>query len=236
MKPLDLSEKGRSKDGEVISMDRRLFMQLLAFGDCLDPQPVIDALAEAQIEAVVYLDINDPRGIGLLTFSESADFFVTTLREVLTKASFTSLTPKPEYTMLGRSYSIGYENDLLDTLIERPRRRALDPKLPWVVWYPLQRGKHFELLPDQDKSKILMEHGGIGMQFGKGGYGHDIRLACHGLDKNDNDFVIAVLSGDLFPLSAIIQTMRKTQQTAKHLATLGPFFVGKAIWQGDFRS
>jgi hypothetical protein len=27
--------------------------------------------------------------------------------------------------------------------------------------------------------------------------------------------------------------MRKTKQTSLHLESLGPFFVGKAIWQGD---
>ena len=76
-----------------------------------------------------------------------------------------------------------------------------------------------------------MEHGGIGMSFGKANLAHDIRLACHGLDKNDNDFVIGVLGQKLHPLSAVIQTMRKTKQTSQYLESLGPFFIGKAIWQ-----
>ena len=42
---------------------------------------------------------------------------------------------------------------------------------------------------------MLMEHGGIGRAFGKGDLAHDVRLACHGLDPNDNDFV-AGLVGD----------------------------------------
>jgi chlorite dismutase len=63
--------------------------------------------------------------------------------------------------------------------------------------------------------------------------GRDIRLASHGLDKNDNDFVIGVLGKDLFPLSALIQAMRKTKQTSQYLESLGPFFVGKAIWQSE---
>lgn len=69
------------------------------------------------------------------------------------------------------------------------------------------------------------------MAFGAAGYGHDIRLACHGLDKHDNDFVIGLIGKDLYPLSAIVQTMRKTQQTSLYLQRLGPFFVGKAVWQ-----
>ena len=38
-----------------------------------------------------------------------------------------------------------------------------------------------------------MEHGGIGMAFGRAGLGYDIRLACHGLDRDDNDFVVGLL-------------------------------------------
>ena len=34
-----------------------------------------------------------------------------------------------------------------------------------------------------------------------------------------------------FPLSAIVQTMRKTQQTSLYLERLGPFFIGRALWQ-----
>jgi chlorite dismutase len=71
------------------------------------------------------------------------------------------------------------------------------------------------------------------MEFGRAGYATDIRLACHGLDKNDNDFVIALLGRELYPLSACVQAMRKTKQTAHYLESLGPFFIGKAIWQSQ---
>ena len=67
--------------------------------------------------------------------------------------------------------------------------------------------------------------------FGAGDYAHDVRLACHGLDRDDNDFVIGLIGKDLFPLSAVVQAMRKTQQTALYLDRLGPFFVGRAIHQ-----
>ena len=49
---------------------------------------------------------------------------------------------------------------------------------------------------------ILAEHGAIGMSYGAGDYAHDIRLACHGLDKSDNDFVVGLIGKDLYPLSA----------------------------------
>ncbi len=228
---LDLSEKGKGPDGQPISLDRRLFMQFLAYGHCRDSGPLVEALAQANVEGVLYEDINDPQGVGLLTFNEDPDYFVTHGRKLLNQPPFSDLTPKPEYTMLGRTYAIGYESDLEVTLLKRPRQKVLDPEWPWAVWYPLRRVKSFETLPEQEQRGVLMEHGGIGFTFGRAGYARDIRLACHGLDKNDNDFVVAVLGRELYPISAVIQAMRKTKQTSQYLESLGPFFVGKAIWQ-----
>jgi chlorite dismutase len=133
--------------------------------------------------------------------------------------------------MLGRTYALGYEQDLVETLLERPRRRVLDPALRWAVWYPLRRAGSFERLSRSEQNAILMEHGGIGMAFGRAGLGYDIRLACHGLDREDNDFVVGLLGPELHPLSVIVQRMRKTKQTSLHLERLGPFFVGRVAWQ-----
>ena len=185
--------------------------------------------------ATLYLDLNDPRGVGLLTYSEEPSFFVDSLRSFLLKSPFLELTPKPEYTMLGRTYSIGYEADLDETLVDRPRRRITDPEIPWAVWYPLRRAGTFEQLSGEEQRKALMEHGGIGRAYGRAGLGTDIRLACHGLTKDDNDFVIALLGGELMPLSSIVQRMRKTAQTSQHMEKMGPFFVGKAIWQNEVK-
>ena len=69
------------------------------------------------------------------------------------------------------------------------------------------------------------------MSYGAGDYAHDIRLACHGLDKEDNDFVVGLIGKELYPLSRIVQDMRRTQQTALYLERLGPFFVGRAVYQ-----
>jgi len=228
---LDLSEKGRRKDGTVITLDRRLFMQFFAFGNCRDTTSLIQALEDTKIDGALYLDINDPSGVGLISMEEDPDLFVTRTRTFLNQAAFQELVPKPEYTMLGRTYSFGYEPDLEETLIKEPRRRVLDPKLAWAVWYPLQRGKGFETLSEEIQRAVLGEHGKIGFKFGKAGYAKDIRLACHGLDKNDNDFIIGLLGKELYPLSCVVQSMRKTKQTAMYLDSLGPFFIGKAIWQ-----
>lgn len=229
---IDILEHGRNASGEAITLDRRLFMQFMAFGNCPASAEVAAALAAAQVRGVLYEDINDPQGIGLLTFSETPDYFIGDMRRLLNQPPFSQLTPKPEHTMLGRSYALGYEPDLVEALITRPTRRVLDPALPWVVWYPLRRAGSFEQLSAQEQNVILMEHGGIGRSFGRAGLGHDIRLACHGLDKNDNDFVVGLLGPELYPLSMIVQRMRKTKQTSLHLERLGPFFVGKVVWQG----
>ena len=228
---LDLSEKGKRPDGQPISLNRRLFMQFLAYGHSRDTTTLIKALEEAGIEGVLYADINDPRGVGVLSFSENPDHFVTEFRQFLNQSPFGDLTPKPEFTMLGRTYALGYEPDLEETLIRRPRRKVLDPTWAWAIWYPLRRVKSFETLPEREQQLVLREHGGIGFTFGKAGYATDIRLACHGLDKNDNDFMVAVLAHELYPASAVIQAMRKTKQTSQYLESLGPFFIGKVIWQ-----
>jgi len=108
---------------------------------------------------------------------------------------------------------------------------VLNPAWNWAVWYPLRRNGKFAQLPADEQRVILAEHGTIGMSFGAGDYAHDIRLACHGLDKADNDFVVGLIGKELFPLSAVVQTMRRTQQTSLYLDRLGPFFVGRVIRQ-----
>jgi len=229
--PPDLSEKGGSRDGKPQKSDRRLFMQFLAFGGCADTAPLADSLARAKISGALYEDMNDPRGIGLLTLNEDPDFFLDRVRPVLNEPGFSELSQKPDYTLLGRTYAIGYEPDLTEVLIDRPRRTVLNPLWKWAVWYPLRRSGKFSQLPEQDQRVILAEHGAIGMSFGAADYAHDIRLACHGLDRDDNDFVVGLIGKDLHPLSAIVQAMRKTQQTSLYLERLGPFFVGRVAWQ-----
>jgi len=229
--PPDISEKGGTKDGQPQRSDRRLFMQFLAFGGCLEASPLADTLAQAKVPGVLYEDVNDPRGIGVLTVSEDPDFFLDRVRPLLNEPRFSMLVQKPEYTMLGRTYAIGYEPDLNEVLLQRPRRTILNPLWKWGVWYPLRRSGKFAQLTDQEQRVILAEHGTIGMSFGVADYAHDIRLACHGLDKDDNDFIVGLIGKDLYPLSAVVQAMRKTQQTSLYLERLGPFFVGRALWQ-----
>jgi chlorite dismutase len=227
----DISEKGGLKGGQPQRSDERLFMQLMVFGECADSRAVGDHLADAGLEGVVYEDLNDPRGVAVLTLSTDPNVFLDRVRPLLRAGPFDGLTLKPDFTMFGRTYSLGYEPDLRDTLIARPRRTVLNPAWRWAVWYPLRRNGGFEQLPAEQQRMILAEHGAVGMTFGAADYVHDVRLACHGLDRDDNDFVIGLLGKELFPLSAVVQAMRKTQQTSLYLDRLGPFFVGRAVWQ-----
>ena len=231
---LEIRELGVAVNGVRQVSDRRLYCQFLAFGNCYQRNLLVEALRKSSLEVVLYEDLNDARGVGLLVLSEDPNFFVGSLRQFLLKEPFISLVPKPELTMFGRTYSLGRETDLEEWLLRRPRRNALNPQWPWAVWYPLRRKQEFALLTQEEQGKILMEHAMIGMAYGEAGYAHDIRLACFGLDKNDNEFVIGLVGPDLYPLSKIVQDMRKTEQTAKYIQSLGPFFVGKVCWQSPF--
>ena len=224
---IDVQERGA--DGQTC--DRRLFMQLQAFGGCLDAKPLLRVLESSRIEAVLYQDVNDARGVGVLAISEDPVFFVTVLREVLNADPFAGLVRKPELTMLGRTYASGFETNLEDWLLQRPRRAALNAAWPWGIWYPLRRTGTFSGLSPQEQGAVIREHSVLGRAYGDADLAHDIRLACHGLDVNDNDFVIGLVGRHLHPLSHLVQAMRKTVQTSQYIQTLGPFFVGHALWQ-----
>ena len=229
IEPPDLSERGGLRDGVPQRSDTRLFMQLLAFGGCTDARAAARELQTLEIRTIVYEDLNDPTGIAILALASDPNDLIDLLRPLLVHGRFAGFAPKPEYTMLGRTYSLGYEPDLEETLINRPARTVLNPEWPWAVWYPLRRSGAFAQLPPERQRNILAEHGAIGMAFGAGDLAHDVRLACHGLDRSDNDFVIGLIGRELFPLSAVVQSMRKTQQTSLYLDRLGPFFVGRKV-------
>ena len=224
---VDVREKGANQQVS----DRRLFVQLQVWTGCGDSKPLVAAVERSRIEGVLYHDVNDPTGVGLLALHENPAFFATGLREALHGEPFAALRHRPELTMLGRTYASGFEPDLEDWLLARPRRTVLDPACPWGIWYPLRRSGAFARLSPQEQGAILKEHGTQGRAYGEAGLAHDVRLACHGLDTNDNDFVIGLIGRELHPLSHLVQAMRRTAQTSQYLASLGPFFVGHVLWQ-----
>src|SRR4051794_29681879 len=96
IEPPDLSERGGLKDGVPQRSDERMFMQLLAFGDCAEPREVAAHLAGVAEGVVVYEDLNDPHGIAVLTASRDPNVFVDDVRPRLTTGPMAGLTLKPQ--------------------------------------------------------------------------------------------------------------------------------------------
>jgi chlorite dismutase len=167
----------------------------------------------------------------VLALSDDPAAFVGAWRDVLSAEPFAALTLRPALAMLGRTYASGFESDLDEWLFRRPRRTVMNPAWPWAIWYPLRRTGAFARLPAKEQGEVIREHSIIGRAYGDADLAHDVRLACHGLDVGDNDFVIGLVGRELHPLSHLVQTMRKTVQTSQYLSTLGPFFVGHVRWQ-----
>jgi len=229
--PPDMSEQGAPIDGAPQTLDRRLFLQLHVFTDCPDTGPVVQAVRGSGLEAAVYLNLNDPRGAGVLVMAEDPEVLAGPARDLLVRQPFSSLTPLPDFTMIGRTYASGREQDLEDWLLRKAKRNALNPELPWAVWYPLKRTGAFNRLSRDEQGKMMIEHAMIGMSYGEAGLAFDIRLECHGLDRNDNEFVLGLVSSNLHRLSRLVKDMRRTRQTSEYMERMGPFFVGRAIWQ-----
>ncbi len=227
---IDVNEYGGKKDGVRQQMNRRLFMQLVAFrlpnAGSDAPAAIAAVMQRRRVDGVVYHDVADPLGFALLTWGEDASHFVTHVRPLFAEDPLRQAELRPEFGMIGRSYSSGHEPDLTFMLLERPIANVLNENYPWHIWYPLRRTGAFAKLDQHEQGQILREHASIGMAYGQQELAHDIRLACHGLDANDNEFVIGLVGRELHPLSHLVQTMRKTRQTAEFIAKMGPFFIG----------
>jgi chlorite dismutase len=235
--PIDVSEHGAQRDGKPQVLDRRLFMQLVVVTctGSVGPDRAIEtlgrALAAANVGSVLYVDMNDPFGIGVLSFSEDPADFVGKVRPCLSSPDLAGIRVRHEFTMIGRSYSSGFEPDLEHWVLKRPRETVLNEDWPWAVWYPLRRTGAFAKLEKREQGGILREHGMIGRSYAAQNLAHDVRLACHGLDANDNEFLIGLIGKELHPLSHIVQAMRSTRQTSEFISQMGPFFVGRAVFR-----
>ena len=226
--PPDIQEVGAPINGKPQVSDRRLFFQLHVFKECFDHRLIIKTLEKGSLNAVLYDDLNHPTGIGVLLSAEDPIALMAESRNLLVKVQDApKLSYRPEMTMMGRTYSSGREPNLEEWLLKRPLQNALNAEFPWAIWYPLRRKSEFYRLEYRERGRILGEHALLGRRYAAGGHASDIRLACFGLDTNDNEFVIGLVGPDLHPLSRLIQDMRQTEQTTKYIESLGPFFVGK---------
>lgn len=231
---IDVNEYGGKKDGVKQSTHRRLFMQLLVFRtrsgvpDAAGTE-LVKTLRARKIPGVVYADAMDPRSLALLSWSEDPARFVRDVRPLFGESFLSDVELREDSAMIGRTYSTGHEPDLEWTLLRRPIENVTNEAYRWHVWYPLRRKGAFAKLEPIDQSHILREHAALGIAYGQQELAHDVRLACHGIDAGDNEFVIGLVGKELHPLSHLVQAMRKTRQTSEFIEKMGPFFVGYVL-------
>lgn len=234
--PRDVREIGAPRNSVVQAMDRRLYLQLLAFGECEDTPALAHELREVSreftdppLEWVLYEDLADPQGVALVLLDEDPRRLTERQRYLCRATALAHMVLKEDLVMFGRTYATGRDPDLSEVLFERPRNYLFNRAWPWAVWYPLRRKPEFERLPREEQVRILMEHASMGRVFGECDYAHDVRLACYGMDRNDNEFVVGLVGPDLHRLSRLVQEMRKSRQTSEYIQSLGPFLVGYAV-------
>jgi hypothetical protein len=227
---VDVNEYGGKRDGVRQALDRRLFMQLLVYEVDGKPDREAETLAnrlrEVRVPAIIYADGMDPRSVAILTWSEDPAHFV---RSVHPQLQSPSLRVRRDFGMIGRTYATGHEPDLEHALLRRAIENVTNQTYSWHVWYPLRRKGEFARLEPHDQGQILREHAQLGMAYGAQELAHDIRLACHGLDQGDNEFVIGLVGRELHPLSHLVQAMRRTRQTSEFIEKMGPFFIGYVL-------
>ena len=71
------------------------------FTECPLPDGVVAEVRRNGLDA----DLNDPRSVGVLLTSEDPALFVREGRGLLCNMPFSRLKPRPEMTMIGRTYS-----------------------------------------------------------------------------------------------------------------------------------
>ena len=113
---IDLSEKGRGPEGKPVSLDRRLFMQFMAFRNA-NLEFLTGEFERVSAQAVIYQDLNDAKGIGVMVYCEDPGYIVDQIHPILNHERLGEMEYREEFTMIGRTYSIGYEADLEDVLI-----------------------------------------------------------------------------------------------------------------------
>jgi chlorite dismutase len=190
------------------------------------------ALDRRRAVAVISEDVNDPTGIAVLGMSEDPTDFVSKIRPAFAENDVAGLKLRHDMTMLGRTYSSGFEPDLEYWLLRRPRETVFNEEWPWAVWYPLRRSGAFEKLEPREKGGIMREHAVIGKSYGEANLAHDVRLACHGLDANDNEFVIGLVAGCIRFRTWADHAERGRPPSS---SSDGTVFVGRVAWRSKER-
>src|SRR2546425_8982035 len=103
--PDDFKADVRERGAGGQHADRRLFMQLQVLGGCADPKPLVTALETSRLEAVLYQDVNDPRGVGVPGMSEGPTAPGGAYPALLKTETSAGLSLRRALTMLGRTYA-----------------------------------------------------------------------------------------------------------------------------------
>ena len=231
---LSLAERGKTAEGAPQSLDRRLFVQLLAYTGCPDAAPLAEAADQAGVGGVVYESAQDPQGVAVALFHEDPAFFVEDGRRLHTSAPFRDLAPLPALTMLGRTYSIGYEQDLLGTLVARPVKTMTNPDVVVgrVVPAPAER----PVRAGAARGAAADAHGARRDRPGVRGRRPTPTTSASratGWTRTTTDFVAGLVGKSLFPLSKPSSSgCGRRARRPSSSSRLGPFFAGRAVWQG----
>lgn len=97
------------------------------------------------------------------------------------------------------------------------------PARAWVAVYPYLRSHEWYLLPDNERSALLGEHGRLGRDYPKV---QNNTIAAFAL--NDYEWLLAVESDELDQIVDLMRHLRSSA-TRRHVRLETPFFTGRRI-------
>lgn len=202
-----------------------LFVQLLVFTDCVEIKPLLLPLDHLSMGCVVYKNFNDPRGVALLAATHDPELIVTDLRDVVCSRAFRILMRRPDLTMTGRTWDgTNQHSDQLEAVVKNQER-------PWGLWYPMRGTPAFASLDEAEQGTVLdsiTSAAGLNVDAFS-----QIWLKSHALDCDGNEFVHGVHASSPRHLSRFVEAITRSEQYAKHIASAGPFFVGRVVRSVD---
>ena len=195
----DVRERGANGQ----TSDRRLFMQLQVLTGVAEAKPLVAALEASGVPGVALRRRERSAGRGRPRASpRTRRSSPASSGALLGREPFAGLTPRPELTMLGRTYASGFEPDLEDWLLAPAAPHRAESRV--AVGHLVSAAPDGRLrAPGRPRSRraSCASTATIGRGYGDADLAHDVRLACHGLDTHDNDFVIGLVGRELHPLS-----------------------------------
>jgi chlorite dismutase len=100
--------------------------------------------------------------------------------------------------------------------------RGLEPK-GWLTVYPFVRSYEWYLLPDEERSKMLADHGRKGAAF-RGAIANTVSAFALG----DYEWILPIESDDLLELVDLMRDLRATD-ARRHVREEVPFYTGRRI-------